>query len=743
MNGDESAVTRHILVIDDNQAIHEDFRKIFGASRGRESSEAELALFGDPGSGAAPEFELDSAYQGEQGLALVQLARAEGKPYAMAFVDVRMPPGWDGIETTSRIWQVDPDIQIVICTAYSDYSWSEMLAKLGRSDRMVILKKPFDTIEVVQLASALTEKWRMARQSRSILEDLERRVAERTRELVLAGEQLRLSEAQYRLLFESNPHPMWVYDMATLRFLAVNNAAVEKYGYSEQQFLAMTIRDIRPIEQIAVLERELELLAPGKNFGVWRHCKQDGSLIDVEVSSDGIVFDGCSARLVLAHDVTLRKQAESRIKRLNRVNAVLSQINGLIVRVRSRDELFAKACRIAIEAGGFRMAMIGTVEPGTLRITPVASAGIDDALMVGIKKLMAAGNAAQDALVARVVLERKALVSNDLNRDPSVLLGSKHLEYGVHSMVVLPLIVADQVAGVVGLYAHESEFFHEEELKLLTELSDDIAFAIDHLSKDERLAYLAYYDDLTGLANRSLFLERVAQHMRIATGSGQRLGLSLIDLERFKNINDTLGRPAGDSLLRQVAVWLIHNFGDASMLARVGADQYAVVLPDLTQPDDAARMLDKTIRAFLEHPFNLDGTDFRIGAKVGIALFPEDGTDAVTLFKHAEAALRKAKVSGERYLFYTQKMADKIAGSLKLENQLRQALEHGEFELHYQPKVSLASGRISGAEALLRWNDPHTGLVLPGRFVPILEEAGLIHDVGRWALRQAIADHLR
>jgi EAL domain-containing protein (putative c-di-GMP-specific phosphodiesterase class I) len=134
---------------------------------------------------------------------------------------------------------------------------------------------------------------------------------------------------------------------------------------------------------------------------------------------------------------------------------------------------------------------------------------------------------------------------------------------------------------------------------------------------------------------------------------------------------------------------------------------------------------------------------FRIAFKVGGALFPDDGADADTLFKHAEAALKKAKAGGDRYLFYTQKMTETVAGKLTLENQLRQALDREEFVLHYQPKVSFASGKLTGAEALIRWNDPHTGLVPPGRFIPVLEETGLIHEVGRWALRKAIEDYLR
>ncbi len=134
---------------------------------------------------------------------------------------------------------------------------------------------------------------------------------------------------------------------------------------------------------------------------------------------------------------------------------------------------------------------------------------------------------------------------------------------------------------------------------------------------------------------------------------------------------------------------------------------------------------------------------FRIAAKVGVALFPDDGADADTLFRNAEAALKKAKASGDRYLFYTQKMTETVAGKLTLENQLRQALDNEEFVLHYQPKVNLVSGKLTSAEALIRWNDPRTGLVPPGRFIPILEETGLINEVGRWALRQAIEDYLR
>ena len=261
--------------------------------------------------------------------------------------------------------------------------------------------------------------------------------------------------------------------------------------------------------------------------------------------------------------------------------------------------------------------------------------------------------------------------------------------------------------------------------------------------QQEKLHYLAYYDAVTGLANRSLFLERVAQWIRSAVSGGHKLALYLIDLERFKSINDSLGQVGGDALLRQVAEWLTANAGDASLYARIGADHFAAVLPEVKQEGDVARALEKMMGAIQEHRFRLNNADIRVAIKVGVALFPANGVDAATLFKHAEAALKKAKMSGDRCLFYTPQMTEMMAGKLSLENQLRHALEREEFVLHYQPKVNLLSGELTSAEALLRWNDPRTGLVLPGRFIPVLEETGLIHEVGRWALRKAIDDYLR
>ena len=192
---------RRILVIDDNRAIHDDFRKIFCPPdlTDGDLESFEKALFGEMQEASRRVcFDIDSAYQGQEGLEMARQALASGKPYATAFIDVRMPPGWDGVETVEEIWKVDPDLQVVICSAYSDYSWNDLLASVGHSDRLVILKKPFDPIEAQQLAQALTEKWRLLQESKNKLNDLEKIVGARTAELQAEIAERKQLEAQFR-----------------------------------------------------------------------------------------------------------------------------------------------------------------------------------------------------------------------------------------------------------------------------------------------------------------------------------------------------------------------------------------------------------------------------------------------------------------------------------------------------------------------------------------------------------------
>jgi diguanylate cyclase (GGDEF)-like protein len=447
--------------------------------------------------------------------------------------------------------------------------------------------------------------------------------------------------------------------------------------------------------------------------------------------------------VVMHVDVTTERLTEDKLRRLNRVHAVLSGINSVIIRAANRDGLFSDACRIAVDAGAFKMAWIGVLDPHTLEGKIVNRFGGERAYVENIKLTGREGTPDSEWPACRALRLLQPVICNDITTDLCVAeRPDELLKRGHRSSGFFPLTVAGRPAAVIALFAGEVGFFDDEETHLLLELAGNISYALDHLENAERLNYVAYYDLLTGLANRRRFLERVTQYVEAGRSGGHKLAVCVFDLERFKNINDTFGRPAGDALLLQMTDWLIRTLGDASRVARVGADQFAVVLPEVTHEEAVARVLESSLSAFLEHPFQLNDRVFRVAAKAGVALFPDDGTEADTLFRNAEAALKKAKVSGNRYLFYAQKMTETVAGRLVLDYQLRHALDNDQFVLHYQPKVSLANGRLTGTEALIRWNDPEVGLVPPVRFIPILEETGLIFEVGRWALRQAVRQHL-
>ncbi|MBB1473824.1 EAL domain-containing protein [Luteimonas sp. MC1782] len=534
----------------------------------------------------------------------------------------------------------------------------------------------------------------------------------------------------------------WETDLATMAVLW----SAESYRIHEvDPEVAVTRNDllelVHPADKARV-DIELRALLSSREPKVMRHrLLLPGGLVKFLEKRWQVDFDedGRPLRLIgTCQDITARCLDEERIKRLNRGYLVLSQVNGLIVRVRDRDELFQGACRIAVESGGFLLAWIGRVDVVGASVVPVASAGNCPAAALPVERGFPLDDLAQPCTLT--VHTREAVIVNDLASDVRFMRPGIEPANGILSLVSLPIIVGGEVVAVMSLHASDVDYFDDAEIALLTEVANDIGFAIDHIGKSETINYLAYFDALTGLANRSLFLERAAQCLRGTTAGV----LALVDLERFKSINDSLGVHAGDDLLRQIATWLGRQLGDPTLLARVGPDHFAFVLTDGDRPGDAAPGLGRLIKAFHEHAFLLDGAPFRIAAKFGIATFPEDSGTAGGLLQKAESALKNAKAAGKRYLFYTQKMTDSIARQLVQENQLRHALDNREFVLHYQPKVNVDSGRVVGAEALIRWNDPRTlTMTQPAQFIPILEQTGLIIEVGRWAMRTAIDDYLR
>jgi two-component system, cell cycle sensor histidine kinase and response regulator CckA len=328
-----------ILIVDDNPAIHEDFRKILGAKTPGQSrlEDAESVLFGPA---AAPAeragFRIDSACQGQEALALVQKALEEKDPYAVAFVDVRMPPGWDGVETLGRIWQCAPELQAVICTAYSDYSWDDMARHLGQTDSLLILKKPFETVEVLQMAHALAQKSVLTRQAKLRMDDLDRMVRQRTDELVSANhnlqremeervrihEALRVSEERFSKAFQCSPIPMAIQRRADQRFLDANQSFFQLSGYTPERLFQHT-------------DGELQLWTKASNSvsipfspdGQVRNqaClirRSDGAIRQTLLSAEPLNLGATPCLLMIVEDVTDQLKLEAQLRQAQKMEVV-------------------------------------------------------------------------------------------------------------------------------------------------------------------------------------------------------------------------------------------------------------------------------------------------------------------------------------------------------------------------------------------------------------------------------------
>jgi diguanylate cyclase (GGDEF)-like protein/PAS domain S-box-containing protein len=482
-------------------------------------------------------------------------------------------------------------------------------------------------------------------------------------------------------------------------------------------------------------------VAGTKDFNTeFRVVWPNGEVHDIEahavVQRDG---DGSATRMIgVSWDITARKRSEARIAGLNRVYAILSKINALTVRVKHTDELFVEACRIAVDDGGFRTAAVAIVDKNTGLVRVVASAGLDEALLADIRGVLSTPEGAATTMVAKAIRERQAAISNDTSVDTRLVFGKQTAESGVRSLAVLPLVVADVAIGVLMMYSGQAEFFHANEIALLQELVGDITFAMDHIEKSERLHYLAYYDAVTGLANRSLFIERAVQSLR-GDGVGEhRMAMILIDLARFKYVNDTFGRPIGDALLRDVAARLVHE-SDANLVACLGADHFAMMLAGTGLDEKVERMIEHLVAAVCDRPFRVHQAEIRLRVKIGIAFCRDDCADAELLFRNAEAALKVAKSSTVRHAFFSPELSEKLARRHEFEQELRNAVDEQQFVLHYQPRVDMISGEVVGAEALIRWQHPRRGLVAPGEFIGLAEETGLIVAIGTATIRAVCA----
>ncbi|MBF0372619.1 MAG: EAL domain-containing protein, partial [Alphaproteobacteria bacterium] len=499
------------------------------------------------------------------------------------------------------------------------------------------------------------------------------------------------SEALFQTLFESSPDPTWIIEGGA--FVECNAAALTCLQYPDKSlFLKSHPSRLSPETQadgdpsFAKAER---MMALARENGIhrfeWLHTRADGSCFPAEVTLSALTLAGREVIHCVWRDITERKRIEADMRLAASVLEGTSE--GVII----------------TDAQG----VILSVNPAFTAIT-----GYEPSEAIGATPRLLKSEHHDQAFYQtmwRSLSENGQWRGEVWNRRKS---GEAYLEW--LSITALP--------GRDGMPTRYVSLFTD-----VTELR----------RKDERIHHQAYHDALTGLPNRLLLGDRLTHAIEVARREERGLAVMFIDLDRFKVVNDSLGHDAGDMLLEEVARRLTACTRRSDTIARLGGDEFVVVLTGFENPAEVAEVAEKLIHTLMA-PMALKGHDVNVGASIGISLFPEDGADTVTLMKNADTAMYRAKEAGRN----TFRMFDRVMNSdalerLELEEALRRALERGEFELHYQPKIDLRSKRVVGAEALIRWLSPERGMVSPAQFIPLAEETGLIIRIGDWVLEEA------
>jgi diguanylate cyclase (GGDEF)-like protein/PAS domain S-box-containing protein len=354
---------------------------------------------------------------------------------------------------------------------------------------------------------------------------------------------------------------------------------------------------------------------------------------------------------------------------------------------------------------------------------------------LALTKKMSAPNGVD--LPGRAWAKREPLFVTDIASEQGFSRIAAAGQAGLHGALALPIMAGDRVFGVIELFSAEPLQADEALSQLLKSLSAQIGQCFQRKHAEDQLRFIATHDPLTGLPNRAMFNERLRHALHQGVRYNRGLAVMFIDIDRFKVVNDTLGHSAGDRLLQNCAKRLTECLRESDIVARLGGDEFVVMIENFAGPRDAIAVAQKILNGLVK-PFFVDGQEFLMSASIGISTFPDDGADMEALVKNADIAMYRAKDQGRNnYQFYSAQMNKHTFERLAMESSLRRAVERNEFLLHYQPKLDLRNGAISGVEALVRWNHPDWGMVSPAQFIPLAEETGLIVQIGEWVLKTA------
>jgi diguanylate cyclase (GGDEF)-like protein/PAS domain S-box-containing protein len=551
--------------------------------------------------------------------------------------------------------------------------------------------------------------------------------------------ELQRSAARLDALIEASPLAIIVQEDGGV-ISRWNHAAERIFGWSEREVIGRQSPTVPP-DKLAEKMQFLERIRRGEEFLNVEGSRQrkDGTRIAVSMSAGPLrnaegVPDGS---VMIVADVSERKRYEQLQSLEHAVTRALSESQSID---EALHEVLRKFCEIAGWAYGGRWVLntqdqkLKCVETWHIE-SPAIAAFAESNRMVQRDYVPLKGG-----LLRGVWMTGEPVWMEDVTADNTLSRAVELARSGLHAALAFPVLILGKFYGVIEFLATESRPRDEALLRVGRSIGSQVGQFIARKEAELHLTFFANHDALTGLPNRTMFGERLAQALSRAQRNARMIAVLFLDLDRFKVINDTLGHDAGDRLLQQAAVRLGECLRENDTIARQGGDEFVVLVEDMTDTAQAAGIAQKILEAVAQ-PYQLSGQEFHVTASIGVSVYPEDGGDVQTLLKHADIAMYRAKDGGKNtFQFYSAQANLHSIERLALETDLRRALERDELRLHYQPKIDSRSGHIAGVEALLRWQHPLRGAVSPAEVIALAEETGLIVAIGDWVIRTACRD---